>query len=103
MEARMRLLVALTAVAFISSSAVAEKPIKVRIITADERKACEYLGLVAIGSAWAWHSSKGAIQGALRKVEKIGGDSLFMIGQGQSGWTGATVTGEAYRCAKASS
>ena len=80
----------------------AEKPPEVRLITAEERRACEYLGPVTIGSAWAWHSSKGAMKGAYRKVAAMGGDSLFLAGQNNDFWTGAAVNGEAYRCLKKS-
>lgn len=89
---------ALMLAAMASSAANAATPI--RVVTADERKSCEYLGLVSVGSAWAWHSAKGALSGAMKKVRQLGGDSLFVVSQGDDAWTGRSVSGEAYRCAK---
>lgn len=94
----MRLISFMLALA-IPGALLAGPPAPPRFITADERKACEYLGPITIGSVWAWHSSKGAMKGAFRKVQQMGGDSLFVVGQNGDFWTGSAVNGEAYRCA----
>ena len=75
-------------------------PITARVVTADQRSSCKYLGLVtATASAMGRDKPGRALEHALRKAQDMGGDGLFLINQTQNAFDGASVSGEALLCA----
>ena len=76
-------------------------PVTVRVVTADERKACKYLGLVTAHTSAHADNPGWALRKALSDVAKLGGDSLYIVGQSQDVLNGASISGEALRCSEA--
>lgn len=74
-------------------------PVPVRVVTADERKACKYLSLVTAHTSSHTDNAGYALKKALAQVAKLGGDSFYMVGQSQDWLNGASVNGEALLCA----
>lgn len=78
----------------------AEKPASNVRVVVDEatRKSCHYLGLVSVRQAMGPNKPGGALKKAMRKVEAMGGNGLFLVNQSQNLFDGASVSGEALFC-----
>lgn len=88
----------LTMAAF-SPPAFAEKPIlDVRVVSADQRSGCKYLGLISVRKALGPNKQKGAFNKAFKEVRALGGNSLFLISSTLDWAEGAQLTGEALLC-----
>ena len=83
----------------------AERPAPNVRIVEDEatRRSCRYLGLVSVRQAMGTNKAGGALKKAMRKVEAMGGNGLFLINQSQNLFDGASVSGEALLCPELSS
>ena len=93
---------AIAAAALILLPAMAQAetaPPNVRVVTDDAtRKSCNYLGLVTVRQAMGFNKAGGALKKAMRKVEAMGGNGLFLVNQSQTWTDGASVSGEALLC-----
>jgi hypothetical protein len=81
-----------------SSIAADTKNITARVVTADQRKDCKYLGIVTYRKALGWDKAGGALKHALLKSQEMGGDSLYIVTEHQDPIAGASITGEALKC-----
>ena len=71
---------------------------KIRMITADQKGACDSLGLVTMDQQLGPYKASNSMNMVLNEVLRRGGNSVFLVSQGRSGFDGASVTGEALRC-----
>ncbi|MBQ0714437.1 MAG: hypothetical protein KBT56_04640 [Paraperlucidibaca sp.] len=70
----------------------------VRLITADQRPACESLGIVSTDQQLGLNKASNSMNKAVNEVSRRGGNGIFIISTGKSGFDGQSVTAEALRC-----
>lgn len=71
---------------------------RVRLITADQRPACESLGIVSTDQQLGLNKASNSMNKAVNEVARRGGNGIFIISSGKSGLDGQSVTAEALRC-----
>ena len=71
---------------------------KIRMITAEQKGVCESLGIVTMDQQLGPYKTSNSMNMMLNEVLRRGGNSVFLVSQGRSGFDGASVTGEALRC-----
>jgi hypothetical protein len=71
---------------------------RVRLITADQRSACESLGIVSTDQQLGLNKASKSMNKAVNEVARRGGNGIFIITTGKSGFDGQSVTAEALRC-----
>lgn len=86
----------IAALMILASTSVAVSP--VRIVDADQRKACKYLGLASGNQSGSTRNAERAIGKAMKRVEKAGGNSLYIVAQSDNWLEGTQITGEALDC-----
>ena len=91
------------ALAILVAAAVGDAPAQatpdpVRVVTAEDRKACKYLGLVTVRKSLGGDKVGAALRKAMAEVAKMDGNGLFIITQAANLWEGVSINGEALRC-----
>ena len=71
---------------------------KIRMMSADQKGACESLGVVTADQQLGPYKAKNSMNQVLNEVARRGGNAIYLVSQGQSGFDGVSVTGEALRC-----
>lgn len=71
---------------------------RVRLITADQRPACESLGIVSTDQQLGLNKTSNSMNKAVNEVARRGGNGIFIISAGKSGFDGQSVTAEALHC-----
>jgi hypothetical protein len=71
---------------------------RIRAVPAEQKAACESLGLVTADQQFGPYKSRNSMNQVLNEVARRGGNALYLISQGQSGIDGVSVTAEALRC-----
>ena len=68
-----------------------------RMVTADQRHNCKYLGLASGFSLSGNHNPEKALREAMLKARQAGGNALYLINSSET-VDSASVNGEAYSC-----
>ena len=71
---------------------------RVRLVTADQKSACESLGIVSTDQQLGLNKASNSMNKAVNEVARRGGNGIFIITTGKSGFDGQSVTAEALRC-----
>jgi hypothetical protein len=71
---------------------------KVRLVTAEQKGACESLGIVSTDQQLGLNKASNSMNKAINEVARRGGNAIFIVSTGTSGFDGAAVTAEALRC-----
>jgi hypothetical protein len=71
---------------------------KLRMIPADQKSACESLGVVTADQQLGPYKARNAMNQVLNEAARRGSNAIYLVSQGQSGIDGASVTAEALRC-----
>lgn len=71
---------------------------KIRMASADQKAACESLGLVTADQQLGPYKARNSMNQVLNEVARRGGNAVYLVSQGQSGIDGVSVTAEALRC-----
>lgn len=71
---------------------------KIRIVTAEQKVACESLGVFVADQQLGPNKASNSMKRALNEVAHRGGNAIYLVSQGQSGIDGVSVTAEALRC-----
>lgn len=71
---------------------------KLRMVPADQKGACESLGLVTVDQQLGPYKARNSMNQVLNEVARRGGNAVHLVSQGQSGIDGMSVTAEALRC-----
>lgn len=71
---------------------------RVRLIAVDQRSACESLGIVSTDQQLGLNKASNSMNKAVNEVARRGGNGIFIITTGKSGFDGQSVTAEALRC-----
>jgi hypothetical protein len=71
---------------------------KIRLVSAEQRGACDPLGLVTADQQLGPYKARNSMNQVLNEAARRGGNAVFLVSQGQSGIDGVSVTAEALRC-----
>lgn len=71
---------------------------KIRMVPAEQKSACESLGIVTADQQLGPYKARNAMNQALNEAARRGGNAIYLVSQGQSGIDGVSVTAEALRC-----
>jgi hypothetical protein len=71
---------------------------RVRLVSADQKSACESLGIVSTDQQLGLNKASNSMNKAVNEVARRGGNGIFIITTGKSGFDGQSVTAEALRC-----
>lgn len=71
---------------------------KIRMVQAEQKGACESLGIITADQQLGPYKAKNSMNQALNEVARRGGNAIYLVSQGQSGIDGVSVTAEALRC-----
>ena len=71
---------------------------KLRMVSADQKSACESLGVVTADQQLGPYKARNAMNQVLNEVARRGGNAMYLVSQGQSGIDGVSVTAEGLRC-----
>ena len=71
---------------------------KVRLATAEQKSACESLGIVSTDQQLGLNKASNSMNKAINEVARRGGNAIYVLSAGTSGFDGAAVTAEALRC-----
>lgn len=71
---------------------------RVRLVTADQKAACESLGIISTDQQLGLNKASNSMNKAINEVSRRGGNAIFVVSTGTSGLDGAAVTAEALRC-----
>ena len=73
---------------------------KVRVVSEQSRQGCKYLKLVTVRASLGPDKPGQVLKKALNETAEVGGDSLYIINNVQDVFDGASLSGEALRCAR---
>jgi hypothetical protein len=71
---------------------------KIRMVPGEQKGACESLGIVTADQQLGPYKSRNSMNQVLNEVARRGGNAVYLVSQGQSGFDGVSVTAEALRC-----
>lgn len=71
---------------------------KIRMVAAEQKGACEPLGLVTADQQLGPYKARNSMNQVLNEVARRGGNAVYLVSQGQSGIDGVSVTAEVLRC-----
>jgi hypothetical protein len=71
---------------------------RIRMVSAEQKGACESLGLVTADQQLGPYKARNSMNQVLNEAARRGGNAVFLVSQGQSGIDGVSVTAEALRC-----
>lgn len=71
---------------------------KVRLISAMQKEQCQSLGLVSTDQQLGLNKASNSMNKAINEVARRGGNGIYIVSSGTSGFDGAAVTAEALRC-----
>ena len=71
---------------------------KVRMVSAVQKDSCESLGIVTADQQLGPYKARNAMNQVLNEVARRGGNAIYLVSQGPSGFDGASAAGEALRC-----
>lgn len=71
---------------------------KIRMATAEQKVACESLGLITADQQLGPYKSSNSMNKVLNEAARRGANAVYLVSQGQSGIDGVSVTAEALRC-----
>ncbi|MGC4060730.1 MAG: DUF4156 domain-containing protein [Aquabacterium sp.] len=80
------------------STALEPNAEKIRMIPAEQKSACESLGIVTADQQLGPYKARNAMNQVLNEAARRGGNAIYLVSQGQSGIDGASVIAEALRC-----
>lgn len=69
-----------------------------RMVSAEQKGACESLGVVIADQQLGPYKARNSMNQVLNEVARRGGNAVYLVSQGQSGIDGVSVTAEALRC-----
>ena len=70
----------------------------IRPVSAEQKAGCESLGLVTTDQQLGPYKASNSMNKALNEVARRGGNAVYIVSQGTSGFDGVAVTAEALRC-----
>jgi hypothetical protein len=101
MEPSMLKLISLVVAAtIVGCASLSDEGAKVRVISEQAKHGCTYLRLVTVRASLGPDKPGQALKKALNETGETGGDSFFVINNSQDWVDGASISGEALRCAK---
>ena len=71
---------------------------RVRLVTAEQKMLCESLGIISTDQQLGLNKASNSMNKAINEVARRGGNGMFLVSSGTSGFDGAAVTAEALRC-----
>lgn len=71
---------------------------RIRTVTAEQKTACESLGLVIADQQLGPSKASNSMNKVLNEAARRGANAVYLVSQGQSGIDGVSVTAEALRC-----
>ncbi|WOB06945.1 DUF4156 domain-containing protein [Piscinibacter gummiphilus] len=71
---------------------------RIRMVTAEQKAACEPLGLIAADQQLGPYKTQNSMNKMLNEAARRGANAVFLVSQGKSGIDGVSVTAEALRC-----
>jgi hypothetical protein len=71
---------------------------KVRLVSASQKESCESLGIVSTDQQLGLNKASNSMNKAINEVARRGGNAMYPVSSGTSGFDGVAVTVEALRC-----
>lgn len=71
---------------------------KVRLVDAVQKDSCESLGIVSTDQQLGLNKASNSMNKAVNEVARRGGNAIFLVSTGTSGFDGVAVNAEALRC-----
>ena len=94
-------LIALTvATTLVGCASLSEDGSKVRVVSEQAKQGCKYLKLVTVRASLGPDKPGQALKNAFNETAAAGGDSFYIINNSQDWVDGASISGEALRCAR---
>lgn len=86
------------AAAMTGCASLTDEGAKVRIVTAQEKPACQFVKLITVRAPLGPDKTGQALKKALNETAAAGGDSFFPVNINQDLFDGASASGEALKC-----